>query len=535
MGYSFGRKTGKDDGMDTERKQQTREGFISLGVYTLLIALTIVNIFQRKLTTLEPAYIINITADLFAMILGTVLYICIQFDLEKTGPKIKYFRYLLNISFLGAFTDACAWLVDGIPEMRVINIIDNTFYYACSPLQVYFLWLYMSAFVKLEKKAYKIMGHIIHAGMGVALFMRLMNLIFGQYFTVGADGIYVRGNLYGLSNIYTFSTLIAIVTVIIIERRQLKSYQIAAFFIYAFGPLVVGIFTAFVYGLSVIPGFVMLILLLVYCVLNISQGRAKAVADHDLQMASRIQESVLPRMFPYLPERCEFDVFASMKPAKEVGGDFYDFFMIDDDHLAVVMADVSGKGISASLFMIISGTMIKNYALVGNYSTSQILHEVNNRLCEGNQLEMFVTVWIGIVSLSTGKGIASNAGHEHPALCRNGGEFELVKYRHSMAVAVMEDMQFEEHEFQLNPGDAFFIYTDGVAEANDSQGNQFGPERLIQALNKAPDASAKGILIRVQESIDEFVKDADQFDDITMLAFRYFGPDAETVSKSAND
>ena len=224
-----------------------------------------------------------------------------------------------------------------------------------------------------------------------------------------------------------------------------------------------------------------------------------------------------------------------MTPAKEVGGDFYDFFMIDDDHLAMVMADVSGKGIPASLFMMISRTMIKNYALVGNYSTSQILHEVNNRLCEGNQLEMFVTVWIGIVSLSTGKGIASNAGHEHPALCRNGGEFELVKYRHSMAVAAMEDIQFEEHEFQLNPGDAFFIYTDGVAEANDSQGNQFGPERLIQALNKAPDASAKGILIRVQESIDEFVKDADQFDDITMLAFRYFGPDAETVSKSAND
>jgi serine phosphatase RsbU (regulator of sigma subunit) len=521
--------------MEVSKRRQTTEGFISLGVYSLLIALTIFNIWERKLATLEPAYIINITADLFAMILGAVLFICLQFDFEKHGPKIKYFRYLLNVSFLGAFTDACAWLVDGLPEMRVINIIDNTFYYACSPIQVYFLWLYMSSFVKLEKKIYKTMGTIIHIGMSIALILRLLNLIFGQYFTVGADGYYARGNMYALSNVYTFATLIAVITVVVIERKQLKSYQIAAFFIYAFGPLIVGIFTAFVYGLSIIPGFVMLILLLIYCVLNISQGRAKAVADHDLMMASKIQESVLPRMFPYLPERCEFDVFASMTPAKEVGGDFYDFFMIDDDHLAMVMADVSGKGIPASLFMMISRTMIKNYALVGNYSTSKILHEVNNRLCEGNQLEMFVTVWIGIVSLSTGKGIASNAGHEHPALYRNGGQFELVKYRHSMAVAAMEDMEFEEHEFQLNPGDALFIYTDGVAEANDAMGNLFGSERLVQALNKDPAASAKGILIRVQESIDAFVKNADQFDDITMLAFRYFGPDATDIKKSQND
>ena len=521
--------------MDEKKKKRSVEGFISLGVYLLLIVLTIFNVWQRKLSTMETSYIINVSVDIFAMALGTVLYICLQFDTEKHGVRIKYFGYLLNVAFLSAFTDACAWLVDGVPEMRLVNIIDNTFYYACSPIQVYFLWLYMSSFVKLEKKPYQVIKKVIHIGMSLALVMRLVNLFAGQYFTVGADGVYARAGMYWLSNVYTFATLITVVVVVILEHRQLKGYQVAAFIIYAFSPFVVGMFTAFVYGLSVVPGFVMLIMLFIYCVLNISQGRAKAVADHDLMMASQIQESVLPRLFPYLPERKEFDVFASMKPAKEVGGDFYDFFMIDDDHLAMVMADVSGKGIPASLFMMISRTMIKNYALAGNYSTSDILYKVNNQLCEGNQLELFVTVGMGIISLSTGKGVASNAGHEHPAVRRKGGEFELIKYRHSMAVATMEDIPFEEHEFEMHPGDTLFIYTDGVAEANDSQGNLFGNERLLEALNKDPEANAKGILHNVRDGIDAFVNGADQFDDITMLAFRYFGPDAEETSKSGND
>ncbi len=521
--------------MEMSKKRQTIEAWIGLGVFAVLIALTIMNVWERKLANLEPAYIVNISVDLFGMMLAAVLHICIQFDNEKSGEKIKYFRYLLNLSFLANFTDAVAWLVDGVPGLRVINIIDNTFYYVCSPLQVYYLWHYLQAFVKLEKKAYKILGTIIHVGLGIALTMRTVNIFFGQYFTVDEAGVYSRGSIFWLSNVYTFATLLTVVAVVIIEHKQLKAYQVAAFIIYAFAPFIVGVFSAFVYGLSIIPGFVMLVLLFIYCVLNISQGRAKAVADRDLYMASKIQESVLPRLFPYLPERKEFDIYASMKPAKEVGGDFYDFFMIDDDHLAMVMADVSGKGIPASLFMMISRTMIKNYALVGNYSTSKILREVNNRLCEGNQLEMFVTVWMAIVSLSTGKGVASNAGHEHPALCRNGGEFELVKYRHSMAVATLEDLDFEEHEFEMHPGDSLFIYTDGVAEANDSEGNLFGTDRLIKALNNDPNASAKGILYRVQENIDAFVKKAEQFDDITMLAFKYYGPNATEIKKSAND
>ncbi|MCR5476309.1 MAG: SpoIIE family protein phosphatase [Lachnospiraceae bacterium] len=240
----------------------------------------------------------------------------------------------------------------------------------------------------------------------------------------------------------------------------------------------------------------------------------------ELGMAASIQEGQLPRKFPAFTERMDFDIYASMDPAKEVGGDFYDFFLVDDDHLAMVIADVSGKGIPASLFMMIAKLLIKNQILNG-MSPGQALENVNNQLIENNEADQFVTVWLAVLELSTGKGIAANAGHEHPAICRAGGQYELVKYRHSMAVAVMEEMPFEEHPFELHHGDRLFVYTDGVAEATSAQEELFGTDRMLEALNKDPQAEPKQVLENVMEGIREFVGDAEQFDDITMLSFSY--------------
>ena len=242
----------------------------------------------------------------------------------------------------------------------------------------------------------------------------------------------------------------------------------------------------------------------------------------ELNVATQIQADMLPRIFPAFPNRRDFDIYATMTPAKEVGGDFYDFFLVDDDHIALVMADVSGKGVPAALFMVIAKTLIKNHAMAGE-SPSEILANVNEQLCEGNEAELFVTVWLAIIELSTGKGIAANAGHEHPALRRKDGNYELVVYRHSPAVAAMEGMRFKEHEFELHPGDALFVYTDGVAEATDADYKLYGTDRMLKALNSEPLASPEELLKNVRSDIDVFVGEADQFDDITMLGFSYFG------------
>ena len=242
----------------------------------------------------------------------------------------------------------------------------------------------------------------------------------------------------------------------------------------------------------------------------------------ELNVARQIQADMLPSVFPAFPDHDDFDIFASMTPAKEVGGDFYDFFLVDDDHLAMVMADVSGKGVPAALFMVITKTLIKNRAQMGD-SPAEILYHVNNQLCDGNESDMFVTVWLAILELSTGKGIAANAGHEHPVLCRKGGRYELVVYRHSMAVAAMEDIPFKEHGFELHPGDRLFVYTDGVPEATNINNELFGTERMLEVLNRDPDAAPEELLKAVRESVDEFVGEAPQFDDMTMLGFCYNG------------
>lgn len=242
----------------------------------------------------------------------------------------------------------------------------------------------------------------------------------------------------------------------------------------------------------------------------------------ELNVATKIQADMLPKIFPPYAEREEFVLAASMDPAKEVGGDFYDFFFIDEDHLALVVADVSGKGVPASLFMVIAKTLIKNRAIMGG-SPSEVLTDVNNQLCEGNDEGLFVTVWLAILDINTGKGLAANAGHEHPVLKRADGKFELVEYRHSPAVATVEGIRFKEHEFELHPGDTLIQYTDGVSEATDIHNELFGNERLLTALNKDPNQEPEQLIKTLRKDIDEFVGEAPQFDDITMLCFKFFG------------
>ena len=244
--------------------------------------------------------------------------------------------------------------------------------------------------------------------------------------------------------------------------------------------------------------------------------------NSELTMAKKIQGSQLPRIFPPYPNNPHFDLYASMIPAREVGGDFYDFFLVDDDHLAMVMADVSGKGVPAALFMMIAKTLIKNRLQSGE-NLADVLANVNNQLMEGNAAGMFVTAWVGVLTISTGEGVAVNAGHEHPILRRAGGQFELIRYRHSLSMAVMDNARFAAHSFRLNPGDTLFVYTDGVMEATNKADELMGEQRMLDALNSNPDADPQALLERMKQAIDRFVDGAEQFDDITMMSLKYHG------------
>jgi len=239
----------------------------------------------------------------------------------------------------------------------------------------------------------------------------------------------------------------------------------------------------------------------------------------ELDLATRLQANMLPNIFPAFPEREEFDIYASMTPAKEVGGDFYDFFLIDEDTLGLVIADVSGKGVPAAMFMMMSKIIIANLAQM-KLPPAQVLELANDRICAQNDEDMFVTVWLGIYTISTGHMVCASAGHEYPCIREDGGDFRLLKDKHGLAVGVLEGSTYQEYELVLDVGDTIFVYTDGVAEATSKEEELFGTDRTLKALNITPDAGPERLLKRVTGAVSTFVGDAPQFDDITMLSVK---------------
>ncbi len=242
----------------------------------------------------------------------------------------------------------------------------------------------------------------------------------------------------------------------------------------------------------------------------------------ELNLASRIQATMLPSTFPAFPERDEFDIYALMHPAREVGGDFYDFFLIDDDHLAMMIADVSGKGIPAALFMMGSKIILDN-RIMDTGSPAFALEQANDMIMTNNQEEMFVTVWIGILEISTGRIVASNAGHEKPLVIHPDGHAEMIRDKNGFVVGGLENMKYRDYELKLEPGSKLILYTDGVPEASTAANDQFGMVRLLEVVNGMKDVSAQEALESIENAVKEFVGEDEQFDDMTMLCLQYNG------------
>ncbi len=240
----------------------------------------------------------------------------------------------------------------------------------------------------------------------------------------------------------------------------------------------------------------------------------------ELKLATRIQADMLPNIFPAFPERDEFDIHATTLPAREVGGDFYDYFLVDEDHLCVFIADVSGKGIPATLFMMASMILLANLAQVGK-SPREIMESANDTICANNREDMFVTVWLGILEISTGKLRCANAGHEYPMVAAAGGPYERMKDPHGFVLGGIAGIPYKEYELELEPGARVFVNTDGIVEATNAEEEQFGVERLLAVLNDESDGNAEDMTKRVLSGVSDFVGDAEQFDDLTMVSLQY--------------
>ncbi len=505
-------------------------------IFLLGFALAIGGVLFLHVEQLTPIFIINVSMDLCAMVLGYILFICAVIDKQWNGDNLDYFLMMIVTVFVGLYADMICWLTDGKPEYRILCIAANTIFYCVTPIVAYLFWRYVLTFLNVEKEKSFKFDVAFRIGLSLAIFIRILNPFFGYLFTVDESGTYHRSPSFILAYIYSFAVTILTLILVVFARKRFKKFQIVALFIYTLVPVAVGVVSIFVYGLSLLCPVYMTTLLLIYCILNVAQGQEKSVAENELRMASVIQDNMLPSTFPPYPDRHEFDIFASMTPAKEVGGDFYDFFLIDDDHMALVIADVSGKGIPAALYMMVCKSLIKSQtiALGVNGSTSQILINVNDQLSSNNKMNMFVTVWLGIVTLSTGELTYSNAGHEYPIIKRGDEPFTVFKEKHSPPLGCMEGIRYKEFKTRIDPGDIIFLYTDGVAEATNRDNELFGLDRMLESLNDKSkgDRSAVDIDFDMKYSVDLFVKGAPQFDDLTMLTFKYYGGEPMNTDNS---
>ena len=500
---------------------------VLFGLMCLCLVSSLTGVELKGLTNMNHYLTFNTGAELVAIFAGVMITLSILPSYKRQSGYIRVFVSLIaNLCFMMA-CDIGEALVDGIPALTWLNKLFATLVWVTETIVWFFFFVYATHVLKSKGKTISICYLI---GIGTALLFILLPIITVKdpiYFKV-VDGYYARKGAddYYLWYVSRFPSVIFSVLTIIamcLSNEKAKSKIIIAVFMGL--PLVAMGSGGYKTGVAVQYVTMMMSVILMFSFTFSENEKDLFTTNKELGLATNIQKHMLPSIFPAFPERKEFDIFASMSPAKEVGGDFYDFFLIDEDHLGLVMADVSDKGVPAALFMMACKIMVQNYAMMGK-KPSEVLTSVNNQICQNNQDEMFVTVWLGVLDLRTGVLTAANAGHEKPVIKNADGKFELFKDTHGFVVGWYKGVKYVDYEIQLQKGSKIFLYTDGVPEATSSEG-QFTRERMVKTLNKYRDMSPQDIIQNMKDDIDLFVGQADQFDDITMLCAEYKGIENE--------
>ena len=480
----------------------------------------LVLLILRGINNFEPIWAVSVGADIVALAIAIVLLIGIMMNREGQNEYYRVFVVLITVIAFELFLDVGCWSLNGLKDFRTWNLIINVLYYLNSSVLIFFFWRYVKGALNLTGKfmnACNLFLNILYVPTAISC---IVNFFYPLFFYVDEEGFYQRTDLFIYSQVFLAVALVVFVIGLFVSKAPKKTKLIMASFILI--PLANQAVAVRAVGITTSFAAMLISVVLIYVVVVAEREKTFASTESELNLATKIQASMLPSMFPPFPNREEIDLYATMDPAKEVGGDFYDFFYIDDDHLAMVMADVSGKGVPAALYMMATKILIKTTASRFQ-DPGKILAFVNDQVCATNREEMFVTVWLGILDVSTGKLTAANAGHEYPVFKHTEHSFELFKDKHGFVIGGMPGVKYKDYEIQLEPGSKIFIYTDGLAEATNDKEELFGTDRMIEALNSMQSLSPEETLKGMKEKVMEFVGDAPQFDDLTMLCLTFNG------------
>lgn len=498
-------------------EKSARNGLITVSalpvIYILLILL-------RDFEGMGTACAFNIGVNLMAGVICVVIYHSCLRDSAGIGENNGLFLSLLIYSGLSVFLAGAAWIIEGIPSLIFFNRLLNVMLFTDNFLLIVLFWNFECIELNVDETMIHPVKKYLKIFLIPILLCNLANLFFPLYFSVDSAGTYKRELLFPLSIFLSVPVYLGIIAGIFRSNGEKKEKIIISSFIEF--PLFILIVSLLKFNTSFLEPAMFFSILIVYHLLIAVRAKKLAVTQTELNMAAHLQESMLPHVFPPFPEHREFELYASMDPAREVGGDYYDFIMVDDTHLAILIADVSDKGTPAALFMMSTKNLI-NYRTRQGGTPAEILSDINAQVARDNEAGLFVTVWMGILDLQSGILTCTNAGHENPAICSTDGVFRIFRDKHGLVIGAMPKIKYKDYEIKMDPGMKIFVYTDGVSDASNIQGERYGTSRLEAALNRTAEGDPEEILRYIRSDIDAFVNGAEQFDDLTMLCLAYKG------------
>ena len=481
-------------------------------VFTIAAALFVIGLSTPFFTEerLEP-YLYNAGIDsIGALICAALFYGC----MKQEGNGIKFFRALIVVVCSCFVVNEVISFTALVPEYSTVCYIFCFFSKLIDLALIYLFYLYIRETLGLEGRLANLAKKLIPVLLVVQTLILLSNIITPVTFTVTAEGVYQDTSVYLLEEIFLAVT--AVLTTVMVLMSHNPFNQKAAALTFIFLPLIEYAILDGSFGEASQYGIILMSLIIMYCVISNVKSRKLEVAQTDLRIAAKIQTDALPPAAPEFPDHPGLELRCSMHTAKEVGGDFYDYFPLDENRVCFLIADVSGKGTPAALFMMTAKTMIKDYALTHD-TTSEIFNCVNARLCENNDEGMFATAWIGILDTRTMVLQYTNAGHNYPVLQRKEQPCEFIKKVHGMFLAGMDFTRYRQDEIKLEAGDRLYLYTDGVTEAHNKANELYGEERLRKVLERTQGTAGGETLDSIFDDINVHAEGVPQFDDITMV------------------
>lgn len=501
--------------LNEHSKQSVLIGFVFLWIlFVTIILLTI----HRGTEGMELSWEFTCGMEILGIGICLIVYYSCMQNHDAFGSMTNTFSALLITVALNLFSDEWSWLVQGVPERRLENIISNVLLYINTYTMGLMFWIYAFNVLDVKTRLTKLSTKVFFILYLIASFICILNIFIPIYFTIDAAGVYSRAPFYPFRLFCYIALIPGIIDIVFNVKVPWKDRWIVCSFLIL--PLLAETLSYFRFGLSTKPSASLLAIVLNYIVLVSKHEMRIARTQSALEIAADIQNGVLPRDASKLSGKKNYEIFASVTPAQEVGGDFYDYFMIDDDHIAIVVADVSDKGLGAAFFAMIAKVLIKTRAQLGG-TPSEIISYVENRITSANEFNMFVTVWLGIIDLNTGHVDVCNAGHDYPAIMKETGGFLIEKTPHGPPIAFLPGIPFTEYSFDLKPGNRIFLYTDGLTEAKRYNGARFGNDRMLEVLNSHKSDDSESLIKNMKEEVIKFADGEPQFDDITMLTFKY--------------